>query len=210
MPVTRLIITRHGETDWNAARRIQGMTDVPMNARGEAQSEALAEALACMEIGLIFSSDLNRAVRTAEIIAARLYDMEHIRAPLLRERNWGALEGKNLQEIEDEFPGDLERMRNGDLDFAPRGGESRNQLIARIDEFIGGLITERAGENILIVTHGGVCGMAIKRMMGIEPGARTPFRVENCSINIVDRLEDGFWIVETLNCIIHLQARELV
>lgn len=206
-PPTKLIITRHGETDWNAEFRIQGDTDIPLNEKGIAQAEALSERLAGARIDAIYSSDLSRAVKTSEIILRRAPGPAHLRTPLLRERNWGALEGKTRKEIEAEFPQDAAVI--GSPDYTPAGGESRHDFIKRISGFLENIAAERAGETTLLVTHGGVCAITLKTLLGIDVLRRTPFTIENCSVNIAARLEDGFWTIETLNCIAHLQERGL-
>jgi 2,3-bisphosphoglycerate-dependent phosphoglycerate mutase len=204
MPLTRLIIIRHGETDWNAEHRIQGNTDIPLNKKGIAQAEALSERLSDAPIGAIFSSDLSRAVKTAEIIRRRIPGASHAVTPRLRERNWGALEGKTREEIKSEFPMDAAAIFSPD--HVPAGGESRLDFIKRIDGLIDSIAADRAGETSIAVTHGGVCAIVLKSIMGIDVLRRTPFNIDNCSVNIACRLEDGFWTIETLNCIAHLQA----
>ena len=139
MAKTRIILTRHGETEWNANERIQGHTDIALNANGCAQADALAERLAGEKIDVIYSSDLSRAERTADPVRRRFPDAEFILTPELRERNWGALEGMNLEDIKSRNPKDAEILKTGAADYAPEGGESKNQVRARVEKFFTAL-----------------------------------------------------------------------
>jgi broad specificity phosphatase PhoE len=203
MPTTRLIFTRHGETDWNAGDRIQGHSDVEMNALGASQAEALAERLAGTRIEAIYTSDLSRALRTAEAVGRRLPDAAFIITPELRERNWGALEGLQWDEIRETRPEEAAAIRSGDPAFAPAGGESKLQVRGRIAAFLDSVVEKHPGGTALTVTHGGVCVMIFRIILGLDLALKVPFHVDNCSINIID-CENGSRIVKTLNCTCHL------
>ena len=125
---TRLLIIRHGETAWNAERRIQGHTDIPLNDTGPQQARALAEALTDSPIHAVYSSDLQRAEETGRIIAAS-HDAKVITTPQLRERHFGHIEGKTFIDFEVHFPEESLRWRKRDPNWAPPGGgESLAQL----------------------------------------------------------------------------------
>src|SRR5258706_14102789 len=94
--LTTFYIVRHGETDWNAERRLQGHSDIPLNENGELQAKNLADELQDITFDLAFSSDLLRAKRTAEIIALE-HKLEVQTTKLIREKNYGSLEGKPSQ-----------------------------------------------------------------------------------------------------------------
>jgi 2,3-bisphosphoglycerate-dependent phosphoglycerate mutase len=205
MSKMRIILTRHGETDWNAGNRIQGHTDIDLNAAGEAQAEALGARLAGETIDAIYSSDLTRAARTAEPTRRRMPDVEFIMTPELRERNWGALEGLRRDEIIANFPRDAEALKSGDADFAPAGGESKNQVRARVEIFLDSLAAAHPGKTVLLVTHGGICATVLRCVLGIDMARRIPFIVDNCSMTVIDCNKDGERIVKTLNCICHLK-----
>ncbi|MFA6449260.1 MAG: histidine phosphatase family protein [bacterium] len=205
MSKTRIILTRHGETDWNAGNRIQGHTDIDLNATGIAQAEALGERLSRESIDVIYSSDLTRAERTAEPARRRMPDVEFIKTTELRERNWGALEGLRRDEIMADYPRDAEALRSGDADYAPEGGESKIQVRARVEMFLDSLIAAHPGKTVLVVTHGGICAMILRCVLGIDMLRRIPFRVDNCSMTVIDCYEDGERVVKTLNCRCHLE-----
>jgi 2,3-bisphosphoglycerate-dependent phosphoglycerate mutase len=203
MAKTRIILTRHGETDWNAGERIQGHTDVELNAAGSAQAAALAERLAGEPIDVIYSSDLSRAERTAAAVRDRHPNAEFIRTVELRERNWGALEGLRWSEIIESHPADAATLKTGAADYAPEGGESKNQLRERVESFLDSMVAEHAGKTILVVTHGGVSAMIVRCVLGIDLVRRIPFRVDNCSVTEIECGDSGR-IVKMLNCTCHI------
>jgi broad specificity phosphatase PhoE len=208
MAITRIILTRHGETDWNAGGRIQGHTDVELNAAGVSQAEALAERLACETIDVIYSSDLSRAERTADAVCRRQPDAEFILTTELRERNWGTLEGLRRAEIMENHPADGEALKSGDADYAPAGGESKNQVRARIEKFFDSVVAEQSGKTVLMVTHGGVCAMILRCVLGIDMVRRVPFRLDNCGVTVIESRDSGRRVVNSLNCTCHLEKRE--
>src|SRR5262245_65615545 len=101
--MTELLLTRHGETDWNREHRVQGHTDVPLNENGREQARALAERLVDVPLAAIYASDLARARETAEIVARRL-GLGVVLDPGLREKNFGSWEGLTDVEIAERFP----------------------------------------------------------------------------------------------------------
>ncbi len=206
MEKTLIILTRHGETDWNSNFRIQGHTDIDMNKNGASQAEALAERLARETIDAIYTSDLSRAADTAEAVRRRLPDARFMKTPVLRERNWGALEGLTREEIKTGFPDDAARLAAGDPDYAPAGGESKNQVRARVHGFLDSLVSENKGKTVLVVTHGGICAMAMRIILGTDMASRAPFRIDNCSVTMIACGEDGSMWVESLNCTCHLSG----
>lgn len=149
-----LLLARHGETDWNAERRWQGHTDVPLNGRGREQAHALAEELADEPLASIYSSDLLRAHETARIVAERK-TMDVIVDPGLRETNLGAWEGLTSDEIEVRFPDDWRIWSEGGVPVG-RGGETPSQARERVVEAAHRIALAHVGEQVLVVAHGGV------------------------------------------------------
>ncbi len=110
--MTTLLLARHGETDWNRARRWQGHADRPLTDRGRAQATALAERLADIELDAVYSSDLRRARETAEAVA-RAQGLDVVELPELREVDVGSWEGLTRDEAEVRFPDGFRRWRAG-------------------------------------------------------------------------------------------------
>jgi broad specificity phosphatase PhoE len=156
---TRVLLVRHGQSEWNAAGRWQGQADPPLSELGERQSKAAA---GCLEdIGAIVTSDLARASRTAEIMGECLGISDVRRDPALRERDVGDWSGLTREEIEEFWPGFL---REG---LRPRGWEPDEVVLERALEAIGHVSHTHSGATVLAVTHGGVVH-AIERRLGAE------------------------------------------
>ena len=156
--MTTLILARHGETDWNLERRVQGHSDRPLNDTGRRQAEALAEALAGERLDAVYSSDLVRAHETARIVAAR-HSLDVTVVPDLREKNFGTWEGLTDREIGLRFP----ESRNG-----PWGdGETSEELSARVVAALRRIADAHAGQSVLVVSHGGAL-RAVLRHSGLD------------------------------------------
>jgi probable phosphoglycerate mutase len=189
---TKLLLIRHGETEWNAAGRIQGHIDTPLSAHGVWQAERLAQALAAEPIGAIFCSDLQRAAQTAAPLA-KLMNLPIISDTRLRERNYGSFEGHTRAEIEARQPAEFARWMGRDPDFAPPGGESTRTFARRVQAALVAAATAvqaltvptgggRAA-TVVAVAHGGILDVAYRLANGID--WRLPRRHEllNASIN---------------------------
>ena len=156
---TDIYLIRHGETDWNAARRLQGHLDIGLNERGQWQAQRAAEALADEDIAAIYSSDLSRASATAQAIANKSSRLGARQLRLnagLRERGFGIFEGQTYAQIASDWPDESKRWRQRDPHFAPHGGESLTQLRDRIAATVNTLASQHVGEQIVLVAHGGV------------------------------------------------------
>jgi probable phosphoglycerate mutase len=139
--MTRLVLVRHGETDWNAEGRYQGQSDVPLNATGMAQAKALALRLSGERLDAIYTSDLARAAQTAEALAAETGAPIH-REPRLREIDQGEWEGLLLTEIQARYAEEFRRRRLDPLGTRPPGGET----VGQVREYPSGTVA--------VVSHG--------------------------------------------------------
>jgi len=160
--VTRLLLVRHGESEWNAVGRWQGWADPPLSELGERQAAVASRAVGAVDA--VVSSDLQRAQRTAEIIAGEIGIGPVVVDGALRERDAGPWTGLTRAEIEVEWPGYLASGKR------PDGYEDDDALLERVMPAVHTL--ERAGDAVLVVTHGGVIG-AVERELGAEH-MRTP------------------------------------
>ncbi|HEX2171292.1 MAG TPA: histidine phosphatase family protein [Dehalococcoidia bacterium] len=156
--MTRLILIRHGETEWNQIGLVQGWTDVPLTDKGRRQAAALAAAVEPLRPVVVFSSDSGRAFDTAEIMRNGLVAHGQILPPVLirkdlREINRGVWEGRNWQEIVAEDP-ELYRACRTDPAAAPPDGESHNQITARVRRVLGGIAAAYPEQTVVVVTHG--------------------------------------------------------
>jgi probable phosphoglycerate mutase len=153
--MARLLLLRHGQSEWNAAGRWQGQADPPLTPHGEEQARAAARWLASTGLTGVVTSDLQRARRTGEIIAAELGLPVVGEEPGLRERDVGLWSGLTTDELDERFPGAVEAWRAGLL-TEPPGGESNEALTARVMDAVERLAARPASEVLLVVTHGGV------------------------------------------------------
>ncbi|WIE63442.1 histidine phosphatase family protein [Curtobacterium sp. MCLR17_036] len=142
---TLLYLVRHGETDWNAQRRIQGSTDIPLNDTGRRQAAEAAELLARRSFDAVVASPLSRAAETGAIIADRLGLDTPAEYPGLAERSYGEAEGLTDDEVAERYPHD-------DIP----GRESRSALLARVTETLGEVAVRYDGGVVVVATHGAV------------------------------------------------------
>jgi probable phosphoglycerate mutase len=207
-----LYLVRHGETDHNATGRAMGQMDVPLNARGLDQARQTAEFLRRYPIERILSSDLSRAVATAQPLADALgVTVEPDKR--LRELTFGILEGKTVAECEAVDPESVARWRSGDFDVALPGGETRRSLMKRtravLDEIVSG-----PHAHVALFSHGGTLNALHTHM--VEHGNPAPrehipraFRFHNAAVSISAWADDQ-WRFLVVNSTFHLdgQVRE--
>jgi broad specificity phosphatase PhoE len=177
-----LLLTRHGETEWNATHRWQGFTGPPLNHLGRKQAEEVAETLSGVKIDAIYSSDTIRAVETAEIIAAR-HGLEVRQDPRLREVNFGEWEGLTRQEINERYAGAFSEWDACKL-AAPTGGETDLEMAERVLEALYEIERKHQGQRVLVVTSGGPMRAVQANAQGVDQAvARLHFeRADNCSV----------------------------
>jgi len=192
-PATTILLIRHGETAWNAERRLQGHLDIPLNAEGERQAGLLAAALAAEPLDLLVSSDLMRARQTAQAIADLRGIPLHIEAGL-RERCYGGFEGLLYAEIEQRYPREFAAWQARDIDgMLPPGknhGETFRAFFDRATAAILALGAAHPGKTLALVAHGGVLECAYRLAQGLPLETPRDFKVFNASINRFV-LEDG-------------------
>lgn len=201
---TRLVVVRHGETAWNVASRIQGHADSPLTPAGLAQAQAIAARLAGERFDRLLSSDLGRAWRTAQAIAARTGHAIHPE-PRLRERNYGLAEGLTYGEIGVHYPEVFSRVRDTDPDYVVPGGESRRQLFERVRDAFESLAREHDGLRVAVVCHGGVLAALYRHVRAIPVSAPQAIPIPNASYNAL-AFESGAWTVEAWADTAHLEA----
>lgn len=152
--MTRLWLVRHGQTDWNLQGRYQGQTDPPLNATGVQQAELAAQMLCGRKYAALYSSDLQRARATAEIIGRQL-GLEVIVDQRLREVNLGAWEGMLVDDIQAQYPEEWEARQRDRLRFrVPGGGESVMDVAERMWPAVDDLACRHPGQDIILVSHG--------------------------------------------------------
>ncbi len=194
MQATRIIAIRHGETAWNVDTRIQGKLDITLNQKGHWQARRVARALADEPIQAIYASDLRRAWDTARTIADATGGTLHA-VPDLRERGFGVFQGKTFAEIETAWPEQAVRWRKRDPLWAPDGGESLLELRARITGTACELAARHAGEQIVLVAHGGVMDVLYRAATGQDLQAPRTWDLGNATINRLLWTPEGLTLV---------------
>jgi probable phosphoglycerate mutase len=151
---TRICFIRHGETDWNVEKRIQGQIDIALNESGRKQAQAMAENATQHKFSAIYSSDLQRASDTANMLAQK-YELQIIKLPQLRERHFGIFQGLTAAEGKVQFSDAHALYHSRDPDYAFENGESMHHFAARVEAAVTHMTQQHKGKSIAAVTHGG-------------------------------------------------------
>jgi probable phosphoglycerate mutase len=189
-----LWMVRHGETAWNAEGRVQGQTDVPLSAVGLAQANAVAAALAGKRFAALYSSDLGRCRQTAAPVASALGLVVRT-DPELRERHYGIFETITYAEAKVRFPEDYARFRAKELDYDFRGGESLRGFFERSIRCLEAIAGAHPGEEVLVVTHGGVLEMAYRHARRLGLSSKRDFEIPNAALSRLSIAGDGWRVL---------------
>lgn len=185
---------RHGETAWNAQGRVQGQTDVPLSAVGEAQARAVGAALAGERFAALYASDLTRVRQTAAP-AARALGLEVRLDAGLRERHYGKFETLTYAEARERHPADYQRFKAKEPDYDFGSGESLLGFNARAIACVAGIARRHAGETVLVFTHGGVLEMVRRHARGAGLSAPRDFDLPNAAINWIEVGAEGWQVL---------------
>jgi len=196
-------MVRHGITEFNSTRRFAGYSDVELNADGYRQVERLRDHLANDKIDAIYSSDLKRALVTAEVIfSGRKIDI--VTCPELREVNYGNCEGLTFEEIGSRYPDEAEFVRNSNPRLEFPGGENFCGFVERTSKFLDRLNSHTPSETVLIVSHSGPLKVLVCSLLGISQDYWWKLRFDNASLSIVETYPRGA-IITRLNDTSHLR-----
>lgn len=184
----RIYLVRHGQTEWNREKRIQGSIDRPLNLKGEMQAHRLGRQLKEVDFDLIFSSPLSRARQTAEILNQYL-TREILLDPVLKENYYGMAEGMTRDEYFHHFSSQIAEVEA--IPFPKRAhhkvvpdAESLADVASRVVPFLDRVVQEAKGKNLLAVTHGGVIRAVLIALFEIE------YDIENTGYVMIEH-EDG-------------------
>ena len=176
---TRLVVWRHGNTDWNAGGRVQGQTDVPLNDLGRQQAVDAAELLVRLRPGVIVASDLRRAVDTAAALAA-LTGLSVRPDHRLRERYFGAWQGLTMTEVSERLPDEYARWTAG-ADVVGGDVETLDDMGKRVAEALQEAADLAAGGTVVVATHGAAARQGIGHLLGWPATQlRTLRALQNC------------------------------
>jgi probable phosphoglycerate mutase len=203
---TRLILVRHGETALTAQRRYSGRGDVALSARGQAQASAVADRLTGLAgtVAAVVSSPLARGVRTAEPIASAL-QADLVVEPDLVECDFGEWEGLTFTEVRERWPEQLDAWL-GSPAVSPPGGESIEQVTARVRTVVTALLAEYAGSTVVMVSHVTPLKVVLRDALAAGEAFLHRLYLDPAGISIVDTWPDGGVAVRTVNDTAHLAA----
>lgn len=192
--ITRVSIVRHGETEWNLEDKMQGILDSPLTPKGIALAKELGEKLDGMKFSSIYTSDLGRAWDTAKYINEKL-KLEIVPDKRLRERDMGIFATHDWAYVKEHYPDDFKKAVSDDMEYRIPKGQSKQDYIQQIQDFMTFVTEKHPGENILVVTHRGWVDFFMRLVLGISVNARRCFKVGNTSLNVFS-FEKGRWMLE--------------
>jgi len=208
----QVYLVRHGETQWNAARRIQGQSDSALTEKGELQAHQVGERVKDLGITHVIASDLGRTRRTAEIIADAC-GCDVTTDPRLRELNMGVLEQRELDSLSPEEERWRKSLVDGTVDGRIPQGESMGEMAERMHQALNACLALPAGSRPLLVSHGMALGVLLSTILGLPASAERRLRLRNCSISRIEYQESPWlasgWVVETAGDITHLDQPAL-
>jgi phosphoserine phosphatase len=203
--MTKLILVRHGMTEWNAQHRYQGQSDVPLNDTGHRQAAALAQRLEGVDISAIYSSDLQRARQTAAEIAS-FHPLPVRDEPRLGEISFGRWEGLTFDEIQARWPEEMAAWFADPIKVTPPGGETLAQVAGRVKAALDDIVRANTGGTVAIVAHGGTLRVLLCAAIEIDPRAQWRFGLSTASISEL-QVSDSHTVLVRLNDTHHLDER---
>ncbi len=195
----KIYLVRHGLTESNKQKHYTGWTDVDLAPEGIAQVEALASEFLGEEITGLYSSDLRRAIKTAEIIGADR-GLKPEPSPQLREINFGVWEGLRYEEIMASYGDELRRWYDDPFLCAPPGGENLHQVFTRVYSFLDGLWQREDGEStFIVVSHGGAIRSVLHHYLGLEKNRLFELIIDNAAVSLLEKDAQGVVRVSYIN-----------
>lgn len=204
MAIERILLVRHGQTDWNVQGRWQGYEPVALNQEGWTQARAVAGTLRGRPVGAIVSSDLPRAFETATVIGEAL-GLEPRPDERWREFNMGIFQGNTRDEIMHKFPDEWRGFQADYWDFCIPNGESRRVMQERIFSAWQAMLESAAGPEVIVVSHGGSLKMLLLRLFPDLPGYDA-IHLGNTSITTIEQAAHG-WHLAQVASVEHLRVR---
>jgi broad specificity phosphatase PhoE len=202
--MTRVILVRHGQTEWNRVERFRGRADVPLNAAGLAQAEATGRRLAAgVPPAAVYSSPLARAVKTAEAIAGHFALAVQIHAGLA-DIDYGQWQGLTPDEARARWPEIINAWYDAPHTARIPGGETLDGLRARAMAAVNELAARHAGQSIVLVGHTVVNRVILLGVLGLGNDRFWRLRQDTCAVNIFEA-DDGEFTLVSLNDTCHLQ-----
>jgi probable phosphoglycerate mutase len=207
MTPTTLIVIRHGETEWNREKRMQGTTDTHLSDIGRVQARALGKRLAGHAFSALYSSNLSRAHDTARAIAEAT-GAGVVQDARLQERRFGVFEGLTAAEIVERYPAEHARFISRDPDYEVPGGESARAFTLRCLGCLAEIADRHRGTEVVVVSHGLVLDALYRVAHSLDHGAPRPVPLINASVNRFG-YGTGVWKMEIWGDVSHLADGEI-
>ena len=202
MKETEIILIRHGETEWNSQKRMQGHSNSDLSSVGQAQIQALGQWMKNVPFDLIYSSDSLRAKQTAEAITQ--FSGHELKIDLrLREKNLGVFEGLTTKEARERHPEVFRLFKTAGSKYVIDEGESTQQLQDRALEIVDEIRIKHPEERVLLVTHGGFIRVVMKHSLGLSLETPTRFLIRNTGVFRL--VWEDKWLVSQMGGVSHLE-----
>ena len=202
MKETEIILIRHGETEWNSQKRMQGHSNSDLSSVGQAQIQALGQWMKNVPFDLIYSSDSLRAKQTAEAITQFSgYELQFDQR--LREKNLGVFEGLTSEEARERHPEVFRLFKTAGSKYVIDEGESTQQLQDRALEIVNEIRIKHPEERVLLVTHGGFIRVVMKHSLGLSLETPTRFLIRNTGVFRL--VWEDKWLVSQMGGVSHLE-----
>ena len=200
----KIFIVRHGQTSGNRARKYFGITDIELNEEGIIQAGLISKRLKRENICRIYSSNLKRAFKTAEIIA-KPHKINVESKKDLMEINFGDWEGLSFQEIQKSYPHEFSKWQNNIMDFTIPHGESVLELKKRVEPAFSEILNSAVENNVVIVTHGGPIRVILSKILSPNALETTFWKIkqDNAALNIIENI-DNTQVISLVNDTSHL------
>lgn len=200
---TEIILVRHGETFWNKESRFQGSADIELSPEGVKQAESLAERFADVRLDMIYASDLQRAEKTADIVAKQ-HGININTEARLREADFGVWEGLTFEEIKERDGEKLDAWLKDPVTVQAPEGETFEEVQKRAKKGLNEIKNEHQEEQILVVAHGGTIRAILVDLLGMPLSNFWRIQQDNTAVNII-KFYDGDPILSLVNCTQHLR-----
>lgn len=204
MKTFRLLAVRHGATEWSQARRFAGSRDVPLTALGRLQAEAVAQALAGTPAAAVYTSPLERARTSAEVIA-KPHRFEPVVEPAFREMAFGAWEGLTRDELAARFSAEAAAWALTPHAVTPPQGEALPAVDARVRAGLAAIIARHPGQTVILVSHAIVTRLIVLAALGLAPERLWSVDASPAGITEIE-YQDGWATVHRMNTLAHLDG----
>ncbi|MCC7119510.1 MAG: alpha-ribazole phosphatase [Anaerolineales bacterium] len=198
----RLLLARHGQTDWNIAGRYQGQSDIPLNPTGSQQAGRLAKRLSSETIHAVYSSDLSRAKDTAQAIA-NFHPLTIQTDSRWRELSFGAWEGLNYQQMSAHSPEVFEKWMLDPQHISTPNGETLSELSRRVISAFDEIKSKHADQTVLVISHSGALQALLATLLGVDLNRYWQFKLAQASLSELQVYEDSV-VLNLLNAVSHL------